>query len=43
MLFKNRISLQSGFCTKDEFDLAQRVTAACYQTGDPIFKAGFFV
>ena len=42
MLFKNRISLQSGFCTKDEFDLAQRVTEACYQTGDPIFKAGFF-
>lgn len=42
MVFKNKVKLECNFCTNDEFDLAQRVTAACYQHGDPIFKTGFF-
>lgn len=42
MIFKNNVSLESAFCTRDEFEVAKLVTAGCYQTGDPVFKTGFF-
>ena len=42
MRFKNKVFLQSEFCSNDEFDLAQRITGGCYQEGDPIFKTGYF-